>query len=172
MARKAYSEQEREQEGQREGDRLEQVLPEQLCQRHQIRGAGIRRTALPLGHRLPADAQCLRHKFLRHLARRPALFQHLADRALSAFSFLTGSDRMYFLSALISSTTTYIVTARIARDTADKISVTCIAPTSFPAASIPSSLRLHHQPSRNFSVAPHFFMGKKTTARGSLVVKQ
>ena len=72
--------------------------PEQLCQRHQIRGAGIGRTALPLGHRLPADAQCLRHKFLRHLARRPAFFQHLAQRPCALCLLLPDRFRPNVLS--------------------------------------------------------------------------
>ena len=54
---------------------------EELCKRNEVRRAWVGCAALPLGDRLPADAQRLRHKLLRHFALRPAALQYLTERS-------------------------------------------------------------------------------------------
>ena len=61
---------------------LQQLLrphAKELRQRQQIGRAGIRLPGFPLGYRLPADTQRLRHKLLRHFARRPTALQCLSQ---------------------------------------------------------------------------------------------
>ena len=115
----------------------------ELRQRQQIGRAGIRLPGFPLGYRLPADTQRLRHKLLPNVL------------ACSAFSCRSGSDRMYFRSALMIRNTTYASAAHTGTDSRKRMIVVFIVMPSFSATSITNRSRLRQQLSRNPSVKRH-----------------
>lgn len=138
---------------------LQQLLrphAKELRQRQQIGRAGIRLSGFPLGYRLPADTQRLPTNscvILHAVRRRFNVSPNVL--ACSAFSCRSGSDRMYFRSALMSRNTTYASAAHTGTDSRKRMIVVFIVMPSFSAASITNRSRLRQQLSRNPSVKRH-----------------
>lgn len=60
----------------------------ELCERAEVRRAGVGRAVLPFADRLTADAERLGNEFLRHLFFRPVRLERLAERAADGLLLL------------------------------------------------------------------------------------